>query len=179
MANKLIDLQQLTQPVEPVDAELVKLWAKIDYNTDDTLIDILIPAAREVLERATGLAFATRQLKCEFYHDGEHSFELPYQPFVSVVSVEYRACKFSEWADITGQDSYELEGSQFKALNGEPGIYRVVYYGGYATGYNSLPYQIQQAICQQVTYMYEHRESAEVDPIAMKSMYTLNRNLWL
>ena len=179
MPNKLIDLQQLTAPTEPVDAELVKLWSKIDFNADDSIIDILIPAAREILERASGLSFALRKFQVEFFHDGEHPFELPYQPFVSEVQVEFRPCKLTEWATITGDGSYEYEGSQFKQLYGEKGIYRIQYFAGYATGYNALPYQLQQAMCQQIAYMYYHRASSDVDSIAMQSIKGLKRTTWL
>lgn len=181
MANTLIDIKQITAPVEPVSLETVKLWAKIDFDADDSLLAIMIPAAREAVERYANIAIGQRLIEVEFYHDGVHPFLLPYQPYVSLTQVQYRRCKLTEWADVTTEldADFELIGNSFKQLQGERGYYIVTYYAGYQSGYTMLPAALQQAICQQVTYMYEHRGTAELSPIAKQSISQYKKITWI
>ena len=55
----VIQADAVAEPVSRTDA---KNWMRIDYTSDDTLIDNLISAARQHLEKLTG-----RSLACLLY----------------------------------------------------------------------------------------------------------------
>ena len=178
MANRFIDLQEVTKlGQEPVSVELAKAWAKIEYTTDDKIIDAMLTASRTMLEKETNVGFGIRTWQVEFYHDGENPYLLPYGPFVELISVEYRACKLTEWSTITTQedDSFELEGVEFKSLYGEKGIYRIQY----RAGYSPLPYQLQAALQAQFLHLYENRGDAVITNTVKQLLTGYNKVGWL
>jgi uncharacterized phiE125 gp8 family phage protein len=73
---------------EPVTRAEVKAQASIDFTDDDTLIDLLIAAARAHVEKYTGVRLVTQTLtfKCDGFSD---MARLPEGPLQSVTSISY------------------------------------------------------------------------------------------
>jgi hypothetical protein len=58
----LIEYQLKTPPLtEPLTLQEVKAWLKVDHDTEDTLIQLLITTARERCESITGLSLMIQQ----------------------------------------------------------------------------------------------------------------------
>lgn len=77
-------------PAEPVSLADAKLWCKVDYTDDDTIIAMIVQAARERAEDITGHAFVQRQLemRLDSFPD-ENIIELPFPPLQSVDYIKY------------------------------------------------------------------------------------------
>ncbi len=79
--------------LEPVTLAEARLWCKVEETDDDGLIeDILIPAAREMVEDLTDLSLQTQTLKLllDSWPDGAGPIVLPRAtPLQSVSSIKY------------------------------------------------------------------------------------------
>lgn len=158
---------------EPVTLAEAKAFMVVDstYTADDTLITSLIKTARGLLEKYTELSFAPKVLKC--FTDKSY-LNIPYGPINEVTSVVDQ-----DDTEIT-DDNYTLRGLDFKKIymgctnsqafypmgGGEPrfdisvpGIsYTITYDAGYGVeGGAVLPDALEQAIKEQVNYMYNNR----------------------
>jgi uncharacterized phiE125 gp8 family phage protein len=81
---------QITQTItgsEPLTASEVKNYLKIDFSTDDTLINMLITGVREQIEEFTGLALIAKTI---VYFDEEIADEikLPYPAHDRIMEVQ-------------------------------------------------------------------------------------------
>jgi uncharacterized phiE125 gp8 family phage protein len=88
MALKLIT----PPPVEPVTADEVKAFARVDFDDEDQVLDSLIAAAREHVEQVTGrqLVVATYDhVRDNFPHGCSEGIRLPISPLHEVEGVFY------------------------------------------------------------------------------------------
>jgi len=67
----------------------VKNFLRVDYTTDDTIIDLLIEAAYDAFEAFTNRSIRTYTIEAVWEQYGA-SVDLPYAPVTSVTTVEYR-----------------------------------------------------------------------------------------
>ena len=66
--------------VEPITLTEAKAYMKVDYTNDDTLIeDVLIPSARQMVEKMLNKALITQTLKAYYTTFGK-VVDLPYSP---------------------------------------------------------------------------------------------------
>ena len=78
----------LTAPAaEPVTADEVKDQLRLDGTDQDTMIDLLIAAARAGVEKYLGRALITQTLQL-FYDSFPAEIELPYPPYQSVSHIK-------------------------------------------------------------------------------------------
>jgi len=72
--------------VEPVSLTDAKNWMRIDYTSDDSLIQSLLNASRVHLEKLTGLSFVNKLIRTNFELTGTQPplwmVDLPYGPLV-------------------------------------------------------------------------------------------------
>lgn len=150
---------------EPADLEEMKNYLKIDYDTDDDLIESLIKGARKQVEAELGgLAIIQRQFIQKFT-GGLERIELLRQPVQSISSVIY-----NEYFDSTGQaiTNYRrvnhllYHEDTFWKIGRDADGYIVTFVAGLVadTGqsHTNVPRGIRVAIERIVAYLYENRE---------------------
>lgn len=128
---------------EPITLQEAKDWCRVDITDDDTLIGLLITAARIVCENYANMSFIPRTVTAKIVN-GLGNFSLPYGPVTSITGVTT-----SEGDDIT---------TDFDIDTANATIYTVVY----TAGYSSLPQNFRTAILNQIAWMYENRGDVRV-----------------
>lgn len=136
---------------EPVTLTEVKAYGKIDYSTDDNLLQMMIPAARQRLEEYLSLSFVQRDITV-LCNNGSGGLLIPFGPMdPSTLQVFYEG-------ETTATDPANVKISGL-------GNYRLIYpavcgltlkfKGGYLPG--QLPEAFKTALCAEVLYMTENR----------------------
>lgn len=161
-----------TEPAEePITLEEAKLYLKVDFEEDDTLITTLIKAVRRACERYAGISFVTRTVTA--YSDNwDRLTELPYGPHQSVTTVTRIAYDDTETELET--DQYSVTGLNYLTLNIgrvwrlSEGYckqrIRVVYEAGFGDA-EDVPEDIKLAILKEVAELYENRENSVIGTI--------------
>lgn len=131
---------------EPVSRSEVKAYLHIDFNDADSLLDIMIGAARRRLEAFTGRCFGSKELSVYMYVDGP--VEIPYGPTSEVVSVS-----LSNGSGYDSYSDYTLEGEDFLTFTPQrKGVYKLIVK---STG--TVPDDLKLALIAEVAYRYENR----------------------
>lgn len=157
--------------VEPVTAAEVKLFSKIDFSDDDTLLTIQIKSARQMVEKYLNKALITQTLKAYYINYGNRIW-LPYGPHQSVTSLtRYRRAESSVLVNDT---DYYIMGDNTYYIDLEPtGIQNprgtskneslsawnleVIYVAGYGLASTDIPQPIKEAILKTVETNYDLR----------------------
>jgi uncharacterized phiE125 gp8 family phage protein len=151
---------------EPITADEVKTHSRIDTDAEDTYIDSLITAVRQVAEPWLGRALIQQTITANLDWWPE-VVKLPRPPLISVTSIK----TIDELDNKTTYDanSYyirnEIHPGQIIIRDGQtPPINTDRYYGGfeivYLAGYgdsDSVPQGIKNGLIEWVAYAYENR----------------------
>lgn len=169
---------------EPVTLAEVKAFCRIDFDyvSDDGLLNDLISASREKLEKELNLSFAEKTLIMQ-WHGG--ITELPYAPVKSITSVKNN--------ESTPQEvEYTSYGLDFKSVNvNSVSDCYIIYPVGWGTnstanynieyivGYDVLPKALKQALLIQIDYDYKNQGMQENDlsDLALQKALVYSRNL--
>jgi uncharacterized phiE125 gp8 family phage protein len=189
-------LALVTAPTEePVSRTEAKLHCKVDITTDDTLIDGLIVAARQLVEAHVRRALVTQtwDLYLDYFPSEDRhdygSIVVPNPPLVSVTSVKYY--------DDAGT-LQTLSASGYRVLAGTPGRIAPAHLNDwpdarehpdavvarYVAGYgaaSAVPQSLRQAILLLAGHWYENREAVAEGqrtalPLAVESL--VNAEAW-
>lgn len=155
--------------VEPISRTDFKNWARIDYTTDDDLIDDLITSARLHIEKLTGRSLTNKLIKCDIECTGTQPqvwmLDLPYNPLNCVDEVKYK----------TGMNTYDIltKNEDFEIIGGKVWLYASGYYQiKYQAGFGSLPEDLQTDVLTLVLWSYENRgKKMTADPSGIVSRY--------
>jgi len=155
--------------VEPVSRTDAKNWMRIDYTTDDGLIDELITSSRKHIEKLTGLSLANKKIKANIELTGEvpsvWMVDLPYGPVLCIDEAKYKT-GINDWTILDINEDYEKIGGKLWFYGG--GYYEVTY----QAGYGDLPSDLENDILTLVSWMYENRgKNMNADPKASISQY--------
>tara|TARA_R110002051_G_scaffold279881_1_gene341371 strand:- start:698 stop:1288 length:591 start_codon:yes stop_codon:yes gene_type:complete len=174
--SMLSEVKVHTAPsVEPITLTEAKNYMKVDYTNDDTLIeDVLIPSAREMVEKMINKALITQTLKA-YYSSFDNIVDLPYAPVQSVTSV--KRIQQNTTTTLTVDSDYYVQGLDDKFLlitspySSPPGFspsdsfngaeLLVEYVAGYGTAGSNVPAAIKEAIRKIVAFNYENRNEDE------------------
>lgn len=168
------------RPAACVSTSEVKSWLRIDHDADDTLIeDVIIPAAQDLIEKATGLCLSGDTLIVAKWDAGSNlngALELPMAPFDTMIelTVNETVVEDGEYT-INGHDLYPvLEVQSGVAVKAE-------YLAGFAvdTGYNTgkLPIALKMLVLNQAAYMYDNRGDGKLSPEVQIGLKLYTRNL--
>jgi len=157
-----------TEPtVEPVVIGEAKLHLRVDHSDEDTLIAILIQAAREWVEKRTGrsLINQTRTAKMDFF-PRTNTIRLPYGKVSSLTSIYYyndsevsTLLAASEyWTDFTNDISRIIVKNSWPSTYDMPNAVTLVYVAGYGSAASNVPRPLKQAMFLIIGHLYEHRE---------------------
>lgn len=185
----------LTAPTsEPISTAEAKAHLRVDIADDDTLIDSLVTAARDYVERATrrALISQTWQLFLDGW-PGDGIFVLPRPPLQSISHIKYydTAGSAATWSSTNYfVDTISEPGRIFLAYNGtypttqlrpNNGV-EVQFIAGYGAA-NTVPQIYKQAILLLVGHWYENRETIVTGggmpkeiPLAVESLLLVDRN---
>jgi len=155
---------------EPVSLAEAKLHLKIETadTADDTLIAILIAAARESAEQFTRRAFIaqTWELQKDCFEDGE--IQLRKTPVQSVTSIKYYDVNGVEQTLATTvyglnqadepNEVYLKYGQLWPQVRGEENDVKIRFVAGYTT----VPSSVKAAILLIVGHLYENREDVVI-----------------
>lgn len=140
--------------VEPVSLTDAKNWMRIDYTSDDTLIQSLINASRIHIEKLTGVAFVNKLLKSYIqttgYEPSVWMVDLPYGPVICIDSVKIKT-GINTWETLTKNEDYEVIAGKLWLYT--QGNYEVQY----QSGFSSVPEDIATDILTLTTWQYENR----------------------
>lgn len=155
--------------VEPVSRTDVKNWMRVDYNTDDDIIEDLITSARLHLEKLTGRSLTNKLIRADIECTGTQPqvwmINLPYNPLNCVDEIKYKT-GINTYTTLTKNDDYEVIGGKVWVY--APGYYQIKYQAGYGT----LPEDLQTDILTLVTWSYENRgKKMNADPSMTISQY--------
>jgi uncharacterized phiE125 gp8 family phage protein len=169
--------------VEPVTAAEVKLFSKIDFSDDDTLLTIQIKSAREMVEQYLNKALITQTITA-YWRNYDNRVYLPYGPHQSVTSVTRK--RRAESALLVEDTDYYVMGYDTYSLDLEPsGVMNprgtskneamsawdleVVYVAGYGAASTDIPQPIKEAILKTVETNYDHRGNISANPVSTLS----------
>lgn len=146
----------ITPPdVEPVTLAEAKVQATVEHGEHDSMLQLLITAAREEAELRTGRALITQAWQQRQEADG-NTVCLRRWPVLEVTSV-------SDEEGTLDVADYEVELGDFPAVVANrqlSGTVTVEYSAGYGAAGADVPAPIRQWILVTVASMYEHREKA-------------------
>jgi uncharacterized phiE125 gp8 family phage protein len=157
--------------VEPVDADsIAKLDLKVDQVEEDGLIDILIQAARELVEEKTqtSLITQTRVMKLDYFPD--YCITLPFGPVQSVTSITYYddnedSQTFSSsnyYVDTDSKIARVIVKDSWPSTYDRPGAVTITYVCGYGLAGSNVPAPLRKAILLLVGHFYENRQNVIV-----------------
>ncbi len=164
---------------EPITRAEAKTHMRIDFTDDDSLIDVLIEAARVHAENHTARRFINQTWTLTF-PEFQDVMLLPGSPLSSITSVSYLD---------TDQASQTLSTAIYEAdTTRNPGALRrkrdqsypttypvwnavvVTYVTGYGANASDVPAAVRQAMLMHIGHMYENRESSIDKAIQMVPM---------
>lgn len=145
--NAVIDAQFVEdlEAVEPVSLVDMKNYLKVDYTTDDALIESMIKDGRMWIEKRCGISFIQKTVMALVEVMNEQ--ELPYGPMAKLgILVEDE-----EGNTVTSPSLIGLDFG-FISLQGY-GRFTVTY----QAGFDGWPQSLQEALKAYVAYSYENR----------------------
>lgn len=162
--------RNLTQPeIEPITLADAKLHLRVDFTTDDALINGLIQAAREHAEDILGRALISRVVRATIDGIPGREIVLPLSPVIDV-----RSILFYDTLDVStlvATTDYLVDTDAWDGrivLNDDsdwPDIdYReaktvvIEYDAGYSSVASEIPAKFRSAILLMVAHWYTHRE---------------------
>ncbi|HPU86457.1 MAG TPA: head-tail connector protein [Candidatus Latescibacteria bacterium] len=185
-----------TEPtVEPCTTAELKAFARIDTSDDDTLVALLIKAARRQAEAFTGRAFVNTTFYAYFYFDNQTTavddftlqwlrdttvnrgmIYLPRSPLSSVTEINtydhdgketlWASTNYKVVTTTTPGCIYLADAGSFPSDMRAISAMRVEFIAGYGAAASSVPDDIVQAIKLMATTYYEHREEFVTGTIA-------------
>ncbi len=166
--------------LEPVTLAEAKLWCKVDLTTDDDLIeDVLIPAARALVEDIIDQCIQTQTLELCLDEWPDGPILLPKGPLQSVTSIKY---KDSDGLETTwGASNYIVDtdsrpgrvvlawGCSYPSFSMYPSNpIRVRYVAGTQDASPTVPvsHKIKLAMRLLISHWYQNRETVLVGSIS-------------
>jgi hypothetical protein len=184
-----IEYRLLTPPAtEPLTLAEAKAWLKVDYNDEDSLIDLLISAARERCESFTGLSLVSQQWVAylpywpmqspEEWWDGMRQGAFIYEP-IQDVPLRHGPVRqidaFTLYDEVDNSTEYPAENylldrarDALVLKSGAPiptgtrmvNLIEITY----TAGFDTVPGAIKAGLLKLITHLYEHRGD-EINPI--------------
>lgn len=159
----------VTPPVtEPITLEETKLHLRIDGNEEDSLISVLITAARQKSEEYTRRAFIIQTWELAL-DSASGKVYLPKPPIQTIneVTLDGKIVSTENYV-LIGQNAFYSK-IPLRAVNPDGLVIR--YISGYGSNATDIPQAIRQAILMLITHLYEHRGDENVEiPTTIKAL---------
>lgn len=145
--NTIISSKVTETGSEPVSVEQAKLHASIDYNDYDSILPIYLSAARQSIEKATGIALISKKVNLTANMVANTIFRLPDSP---VSQVNYIT---STLTNEQYQDQSNVGVANDFVIVPVDGIFDIEY----ECSVSSVSADIKIAIMQMFTFIFNHR----------------------
>lgn len=158
--------------VEPIDRDAIAdLQLKVDYSIDDALIDIKITAARQHVERVTGLSLITqtREIKLDYFPLEITLSNGPVQADSVVITyfdgddVEQTLDSDEYWIDTHSRIARIVPKNTWPTTKCRPGAVTVEYYAGFGDVGSDVPAPLREACLSVLGWMYTNRDQPVPD----------------
>jgi uncharacterized phiE125 gp8 family phage protein len=172
--------------IEPITADDVKLYARIDGSSEDDIIELFISAVREATEKYLGRALIEQTMiasldyfsKAEMgavAYTGDDTIFLPRPPLISVTSLSvldeedvetiYDSDKYYVRADVEpGQLIIKYENTPPLNYERFRGGYKIVFQAGYGDEATDVPAAIRLGMIMWASDIYENRVPIDQPP---------------
>jgi len=170
--------------IEPISLDDLKLFARIDGDTEDALLQSLITSARSFAENYLNRSLIEQTLIAKMDFWPCEAVALPRSPLISITSVQ--TLDEDDTATTYSSDNYYLdlysEPGKIILKNGVSaptntdrtyGGFKITYKAGYGAAASNVPKPIRDGIKQWAMNMYENRAIAEEPPFEVKTMLDL------
>lgn len=165
--KQYVTITETTPTHNPISLEEAKNYLKVDYATDDDLIDGLIFAARKQIENELGGLLIVKRTVTQKQSGGVKTIDIMREPLVSISSITYYE-DFDSVGEVIPSTDYRIADGCIFHRNGywkqgrDADGYRIVYTAGLVddtgqTAENS-PHTLRQAMLRIIAYLYENRE---------------------
>lgn len=164
---------------EPVTLSEAKSYLRVDSSTEDSLVNLLITAARKSAEEYLRRSLITQSWKLAYDDFIAGDIALPRGPVQSITSVAL--------VDINGSSSavsasvYSLNAAKtHMVLDGILSAHRVeiIYVAGYGAA-SDVPAPLRQGILAHTAEMFDRRSEAAALPASALALYAPYRELGL
>uniref|UniRef100_A0A6M3L1M6 Putative head-tail connector n=1 Tax=viral metagenome TaxID=1070528 RepID=A0A6M3L1M6_9ZZZZ len=174
--------------VEPVSAADLKLYARIDGSSEDTLLNNFISAARIATELWTGRALLSQSVTLTFDTLAYRMIQLPCPPLLSIV--EFRTGdEDGTWTVVDSDDYYVDSGATPARFYLKRAVtvdtpdrdyagYQIEYTAGYGSAATDVPMTLREAVLFWATYIYENRVPITVPPKDLRTILEPFRVRW-
>lgn len=158
---------------EPITTTEAKLHLRVDHTNDDTLIAILIKAARETVENHTNrsLITQTRVIKLDNFPWGD-TLRLTHGPVTSLTSIKYDSDSDENsdttlssslyWTDLDSDIARVVIKDSWPSTYDKPNAVRITYDAGYGSAGSNIPQPLKQAMLLILAHLYENRQQVIV-----------------
>jgi len=162
----MINLIRTTDATEePITLAEMKIYLKVDNDTDDNLISGLISGARNLIETECDYFCVLPQVwteKTDEYSDGEiylHAHPVSTVSSVVLTEIDKSTTSLVEDTDyyVSGQYLYEIDGGKFDSGR-RADAYTIVYYADKSGTTATVPNEIKVAMYRLISFWYENRE---------------------
>ncbi|WP_193227613.1 head-tail connector protein [Aureimonas psammosilenae] len=167
---------------EPVSVAEAKAWCRIERSDEDGLIAGLIRAARETVERETGLVLARREFRLALTAvPRDRRVVSPVRPLASVSAIRVRRLG-GDWHSVPPGEAVAerfggveaLRFSEMVAILGEGGV-EIDLSAGFAPG--KAPETLRHAVMRIVAAGYESRAPGAAMPAAARDAIAAYREV--
>lgn len=155
---------------EPVTLAEAKIHLRVDNDDENSLITILIQAARELVEQRTGrsLINQTRVIKMDWFPDSDTIY-LTNGPVSSVTTVKYYIDEVlttldsaEYWTDFSSDIARIVVVDSWPTTDDRPNSVEITYVSGYGATSSTVPKPLKQAIYLILGHLYENRQQVIV-----------------
>lgn len=172
----------ITPPAsEPISLAEAKLFLRVDHTAEDSVITMLIVAAREAVEAACGRAMINRRVRESldiWRRDAVNGAVLGVGPVTSVVAVRLLADNGAQ--SVIDPERYRLEGAgdrpRLVFATGLPATLRsaggieIEYEAGFAAAPAEVPVALRIAALQVIANLYEARQGGTALPEGARAL---------
>ena len=160
---------------EPVTTDELKIWARIDGNDEDDLIDGIIKTARLAVEKYLNRSLINKTIELTLDEWNSDKIELPLGPVSSITDVvtidedDTETTYSSDYYYLASNyvDTLCLKSTSTYPTNTERsyGGFKITYVAGYGATSSSVPQAILDSVKTLATNIYENRNpSMEMPP---------------
>ncbi|MDR9419454.1 head-tail connector protein [Gracilimonas sp.] len=124
--SDLLSVSVADTATDPVSVAEAKAYARIDQDTEDSIVEMLIHSASDAFEDYTGKLLIQRAVTVQFLSYGDDILYLPWLPIVSITSVQKEGedVEYEQYGDVltvntSGKIDVEYEAGLFESNTDE------------------------------------------------------------